>query len=164
MYINTISLDYPVTESQIKSLNPNVSFTRPFVPPTDYALVKSTPQPSYDFVTERLKEVTPVFVDNEWRQAWEVVSKYTEYTDDEGVLHTVEDQITEALNASLLQKAQTLRQQRDRLLQQSDWVVIRSYEQAEQVPLEWLEYRQALRDIPQQTEFPSEISWPTMPD
>ena len=41
-----------------------------------------------------------------------------------------------------------LRLERDALLKQTDWVVIRAQEAGQPVPAEWVEYRQALRDLP----------------
>ena len=50
---------------------------------------------------------------------------------------------------------------RSQLLRSSDWT------QAPDVPETtrnlWITYRQALRDVPQQAEFPSTITWPTAP-
>lgn len=43
------------------------------------------------------------------------------------------------------------------------WVVTKSYEINTAMPQEWLNYRQALRDIPQQTGFPDNVVWPTAP-
>ena len=31
------------------------------------------------------------------------------------------------------------------------------------IPQEWVDYRQALRDIPQQEEFPFGVQWPAEP-
>ena len=55
------------------------------------------------------------------------------------------------------------RAKRDRLLTESDWVTIRATDTGDPVPTEWLNYRQALRDIPDQTGFPEEIEWPQEP-
>ena len=58
---------------------------------------------------------------------------------------------------------------RDKLLAESDWVVTKAVEQNAQdglgiqVPQVWLDYRQALRDIPQQPGFPDNVTWPTAP-
>jgi len=41
-----------------------------------------------------------------------------------------------------------LRIERDRLLEESDWIVNRSYSQGVSVPTEWAEYLQQLRDLP----------------
>lgn len=56
------------------------------------------------------------------------------------------------------------RGQRNGLLQACDLVVIRSYEAGVPVPAEWVAYRQALRDVPQQPGFPENITWPVKPE
>ena len=56
-----------------------------------------------------------------------------------------------------------VRQQRNRLLSATDWVILRAQDQGTPVPPEWLAYRQALRDITDQGD-PLTITWPTPPD
>jgi hypothetical protein len=54
-----------------------------------------------------------------------------------------------------------IRQQRDFLLQSSDWT------QVADAPVDkaaWATYRQALRDIPQQEGFPVTVDWPSQPE
>jgi hypothetical protein len=60
--------------------------------------------------------------------------------------------------------ADQVRAERDQLLAKTDWVVTKSYEINTTIPQEWLNYRQALRDIPQQTGFPDNVVWPTAPE
>jgi hypothetical protein len=43
---------------------------------------------------------------------------------------------------------EALRQHRNSLLSECDWVVIRAYSQGVEVPTEWANYMQALRDLP----------------
>jgi hypothetical protein len=53
-----------------------------------------------------------------------------------------------------------VRDQRNRLLAGSDWT------QVADAPVDkaaWVIYRQALRDMPQQSGFPSDVIWPTAP-
>ena len=53
-----------------------------------------------------------------------------------------------------------VRVERDQLLLVSDWT------QVLDAPVDqaaWATYRQALRDVPEQEGFPSEIAWPTQP-
>ena len=64
----------------------------------------------------------------------------------------------------LEQAAESARNQRDRLLTETDWVTIRATDTGDPVPTEWQTYRQALRDIPEQTGFPEEIEWPQEPE
>jgi len=58
------------------------------------------------------------------------------------------------------QLAAQARSERDRLLDKSDWT------QVPDAPVDqsaWAEYRQALRDVPQQAGFPTDVNWPTKP-
>jgi len=53
-----------------------------------------------------------------------------------------------------------IRSQRDSLLKQSDWT------QLPDAPVDqsaWATYRQALRDVPQQSGFPDNVTWPEEP-
>ena len=52
--------------------------------------------------------------------------------------------------------------QRDRLLQQSDWRVVKAADTGVPISQSWKDYRQALRDITTQTD-PFNIIWPTPP-
>lgn len=54
-----------------------------------------------------------------------------------------------------------IRNVRNKLLSESDWIVTASLERGEGVPDDWKEYRQALRDITKQQL--GSISWPTKP-
>lgn len=56
-----------------------------------------------------------------------------------------------------------VRTDRDALLTASDWVITKSLETGVSVPQEWANYRQALRDLPQNTLDPSNVAWPTKP-
>jgi len=57
-----------------------------------------------------------------------------------------------------------IRQQRDRLLTESDWVVIKAKEEHINTSIDsnWMDYRTALRDITSQSD-PDDITWPTKP-
>jgi len=55
------------------------------------------------------------------------------------------------------------RELRDQLLSESDWVVAKASEAGQPVAPQWVEYRQALRDITAQAGFPYEVTWPIKP-
>ena len=59
--------------------------------------------------------------------------------------------------------AQTMRQDRDRLLAECDWVVVKAQEEGVAVPAEWVTYRQALRDITDAEGWPLTHTWPDKP-
>jgi len=53
------------------------------------------------------------------------------------------------------------RAKRERLLRESDYVMMTDYPLADKSP--WAVYRQALRDITGQAGYPHDIDWPDMP-
>ena len=62
----------------------------------------------------------------------------------------------------LAEKWKDVRSQRDRLLNETDWVVTKATETSTNIPAAWKTYRQALRDVPSQSD-PDNITWPTKP-
>ena len=56
-----------------------------------------------------------------------------------------------------------VRQQRNRLLSGSDWIVTKSIEQGVNVPTDWVVYRQLLRDITLSVTNPADVQWPNPP-
>lgn len=57
--------------------------------------------------------------------------------------------------------AQVARAQRDQLLRDSDWS--QGHDVPETIKRPWAAYRQALRDLTAQADFPANIVWPTAP-
>lgn len=62
------------------------------------------------------------------------------------------------LNEQLANKART---KRNELLKDTDWVMFTDSPLNAEQMLKYKEYRQALRDVPQQKGFPKKINWPT---
>ena len=61
------------------------------------------------------------------------------------------------------QAAKEVTDKRTQLLTDSDWVVLKAIDTGTQVPQEWQTYRQQLRDITLQPEFPYNVVWPVKP-
>jgi hypothetical protein len=101
--------------------------------------VRELTRPSYDPQTHYLKTSNFYQVEGQWQ------------------VHYSVEPLPEA------HVSQTMRAERNRLLAQSDWVVAKSYEQQTPVPDEWVDYRQKLRDLPAQQNFPYDIIWPSQP-
>ena len=87
----------------------------------------------------------------------------------DGVTIKMTDQEIAEYNASLPTEEETLarkwlevRNRRNYLLAQTDWVVTKAFETGGTVSDEWKTYRQALRDVPTQSD-PDNITWPTKP-
>ncbi len=67
-----------------------------------------------------------------------------------------------------------LREERNRRLAECDWIVTKNAEYGYNIPKEWRNYRQALRDLPSITYKPEldefgylkmdSVAWPTLPE
>ena len=152
------------TQGQIRSDNPNVSLPKVWndnVNETlgiDPVLITPQPAPSADFKVVVRNGVEQDAKGN-WVQAWTEREMFTEYTDDEGNTVTVQaqkDAKTAADNAAL---AAAERATRDELLKATDHYGLSDVT----MPDAMTTYRQALRDVPQQSGFPGTITWPTKP-
>jgi len=125
---------------QLRRDNPNTSF--PKVPSdvllADWGVYPYTvqDQPTVDYMTQTLKPTALTEVDGAWTQGWEVSNLPAE---DAG---------------------RNIRNQRDGLLSQTDWMAMSD----NTVTPEWASYRQALRDITTQEGFPFSVDWPTKPE
>ena len=66
--------------------------------------------------------------------------------------------------AELDKKWAEIRRRRNRLLTESDWVVVKAKETHANasIPSDWVDYRTELRDITKQSD-PDDITWPTKP-
>jgi len=60
------------------------------------------------------------------------------------------------------QKWERIRAERNIKLQETDWVVTKASDTGVAVSNDWKTYRQALRDVPTQSD-PDNIAWPTEP-
>jgi hypothetical protein len=89
--------------------------------------------------------------------SWRAIRKASEARSDETVVDEIPAEALESI------KALDVRLQRNSFLLSCDWT------QAADAPLTstekqaWATYRQALRDVPQQSGFPDSIDWPTAP-
>lgn len=105
--------------------------------------VSSVSAPSIDERTQTYSEGSIALVNGVWTQTW--------------VTH---QKSAEQLQADTDEQAESVRQERNSKLKNSDWT------QVADAPVDkavWATYRQALRDISTQTGFPWEITWPDAP-
>jgi hypothetical protein len=149
LIINKTIEKYPYSIGELRKDNPQTSFPKN---PSDALLadwgvfpVKPTGRPQVDH-TKNVAEGTPVQQGGEWVQVWVVTNATPE-------------EIAERTEA----KANEVRAERDQRLAECDWVVIKSVEVLTPEFQDWKDYRQALRDVPQQEGFPWNVIWPTFP-
>lgn len=94
-----------------------------------------------------------------WVEAWIEREMFTEYTDENGDVQTVAAQKTAYDTLVNDDLAKSARSKRDGLLKETDHYGLSDVTMS----TEMTTYRQALRDVPQQTDFPGTINWPTKP-
>lgn len=154
-YINVKTNQYPVTEQDIRSANPNTSFGSVFNPGEDYQLVIKTDFPEYDVLREAYREVSPVKNENdEWVQTWEVYS-------------LDQDKITQNIQVDYENKANNIRTTRNSILHAIVDPIIcnpfrwSSLSDSDKALVE--QYRLSLLDITSQDTFPYNVNWPDKP-
>ena len=84
-----------------------------------------------------------------------------------------EDEVTTKVTAlNNAEPMKLLREERDRLIGQSDWRITKAKETSTNIPAAWKTYRQALRDLPASSSptlddmgglLLSSVTWPTEP-
>ena len=153
------------TQGQIRSDNPNVSLPKVWNANVNEALgidpvlASPKPDPSGDFKVVVRNGVTQDANGN-WVYAWTEREMFTEYTDDEGNTVTVQAQKDAKVAKDNAALAAIERATRDDLLKATDHYGLSDVTMSEAMTT----YRQALRDVPQQTDFPGTITWPTKPE
>jgi hypothetical protein len=131
------------TIGDLRKDHPNVSFPRNI---SDEVLaaynvfrVKELPAPDYNSRTHRLVTQAPALVDGVWTVSRIAVAKDQAQIDNENA-----------------QKAADVRAQRDRLLTETDWRFSSDMNPSQ----DWIDYCQALKNVPAQTGFPWDVTWP----
>ena len=73
-YINTQTLQYPISEIEVREEYPNTSFPMPFAAPEPYVYVFPVPPGTYNPLTHRPREIPPeLTVKGHWEQRWELL-------------------------------------------------------------------------------------------
>ena len=137
---NTI-VKCPFTVADLRSENPNVSFPSIINDELmlEYGAVKvvEAPVPEFDRLTQSIEREVYLDESNICKSRWKVVPQ------------------------SLDIASNIIRSERNRLLTACDWTQLPDVSSA--VSDEWAIYRQALRDVTSQLEFPWNVTWPTPP-
>lgn len=144
---NNNLLKYPYSIGLLKQDNPNISFppnpTEEQLASCNVFILEDVSPPSSNVITQNLLEAEPTLVDGVWKRCWLVVD-------------ASEEEVSERLESAW----NNVRFQRNDRLSRSDWT------QLSDAPVNreaWAEYRQQLRDIPQNSTDPLSITWPEEP-
>jgi len=101
-------------------------------------------------------------IDGKWYTKYILGPVFTDTTV-EGVTTTAAEHETAYKATKDAEQAKSVRQSRDDKLKETDWIVIKNLELNANIPGVWEVYRQALRDVPNQSGFPWTITWPVEP-
>jgi hypothetical protein len=136
---------YPYTLGMLRKDNHNVSFPKVMTDEifAQFGVVRvtSTPRPEYDHTKEF--NVTAEKVNGVWVETW-----------------VATDVSAEELAQRTENQANNVRSERNQKLSNSDWTQLAD---AQVNKTAWATYRQSLRDVPSQTGFPHEVTWPEKP-
>ena len=128
------------TLGQLRRDNPQTSFPKaiPDEMLASYDVYSCTrlERPAYDHLTEQCFDAGfEQDAEGNWVQGYSV--------------EPVEQEVAE----------RNVRRKRDRLLSDTDWMALSDFTMTEEMTA----YRQALRDIPAQADFPNTVTWPVAP-
>lgn len=141
---NNQIVKYPYNKADIRKDNPNVSFpdtlSDEILASVGAVKIAASTPVAFDNKTHRAVEQNPVLENGVCKQVWAIVELPVEVA------------------------SANVRAHRDRLIAETDWLVVKNLELNQNVPGKWEVYRQDLRDIPQQAGFPHNVTWPVKPE
>ena len=147
-YINTATGEYPLSAADVRAAHPNTSFPADVVgfeasiAEMGYAIVQQVPEPAITY-TQNFTEGVPFAAGGTYQQKWLVSNASTK----------------EVTERTAIQST-NICQERNRRLADCDWSQLPDTTVDAAV---WATYRQELRDMPAQTGFPWNITWPEAP-
>ena len=152
------------TDTELRAANKNMSFPKAWNSSVHDALnvdpILIAPAPAPSAASKSVVRNGAVQNRNgNWVYAWKEKDMFTEYTDENGDVQTVAAQKTAYDTLINNDLAKSARNSRDALLKETDHYALSDVTMSDDMKT----YRQALRDVPQQTDFPGTITWPTKP-
>jgi hypothetical protein len=139
------------TQGEVRGMYANTSFPKTWSPELVEELgldvVFESPTPTTTVYQTAFKDGVEQDAQGRWVWKWSI----SEMDDD-------------AKAAKDAEAAKGVRTTRDKLIAETDWIVIKNLELNQNVPGIWEVYRQNLRDVPAQAGFPHNVTWPTKPE
>ena len=108
--------------------------------------VMPSPLPDFDVSRQKIRESLPTFSNNQCHQTW--------------VIEELADQEKQEIFDS---KSKEVREKRNTLLKDSDWTLMIDSPLALEKKESYKIYRQQLRDLSNQLNFPWDVVWPVTP-
>lgn len=105
-YINTATGMYPISFDTLVGEFPNTSFPPDFAIPSPYAEVHPSDKPTFNKVTQYLKEGIPVLVNGKWQQTWLTVELFNTQQEREEAIAAATNVIYLNTQASIISAVQ----------------------------------------------------------
>ena len=151
------------TQGEWRQANKHISLPRVWTATTltDLGLtaVLAAPKPACTDLEQVIGNGVTTDANGNTVEAWSVVDKFSDTTDEDGVVTTKAEHEADYTAKKDADAAASVRTQRDDKLKATDWTALSDVT----MTAEMTTYRQALRDVPAQAGFPSTITWPTSP-
>ena len=156
-----------ITDRQFRSEFSSVSFPKVLTP----AIIEAY---GYDPILEGPQATTVppyqysqrdgvVEVDGQWFTHYIAGPVFTDYTDDEGVVHTASEQYEAYCFGKDAEQGKSVRDDRNKRLADCDWTQLIDSPLDADAKVAWQLYRETLRMVPEQTGFPWNVEWPPVP-
>lgn len=144
--VNNQVVEYPIINlrQRLPEISLPVDLTKDELLPAGFVYVHPIPEPEYNPDTHRLQLILPICVDGKWQDEYEVVPL-----------------TAEEIKIVVENKSLTVRAERNQRLAESDWT--QGKDIPDSISLPWASYRQAVRDVTLQPNFPFDIQWPEKP-
>ena len=162
-----------VSEQAFRAMFPNTSMPRPLTEAiiNDFGgdVVFEGPQATGGTVYQYSQGAGVEQVNGKWYTKYVLGPIFTDTTAEDGTVTTAAENEAAYKAMKDAEQAKSVRATRGEKLKETDWVVSKAVEQNAQdnlgiqIPVVWLTYRQALRDITAQAGFPWTVTWPEMP-
>ena len=141
---------FPYSIGDLRRDNPNTSFPRN--PSNDVLAawnvfpVIDRPAPEYDPASQNCTQINPTLENGEWVMTWQV-----------------SDASTDEIATRLEGESASVRADRNRRLAECDWTQLSDCPLSDADKAAWATYRGELRDVPEQSGFPWNVTWPEQP-
>lgn len=144
---NSIVIEYPYSLEKMRSDNPQTSFPREMsaeeLAEWGVFAVEEQAPPAFSEQTELIELQPPSLVNGVWVQGWVIL-----------------DASDKEMEQRKITKSAEVRKRRNRLLSETDYSQISDFQGSEAEKLNFAQFRQQLRDLPQQEGFPFSYVWP----
>ena len=141
-----------ISERDLHYKYPNISFPKPLTPyvietyKLDAIFEGAQPQITSPYETVERQGIEEI--DGKWFKKYVIGPIFNNEEDEKAYKLRID-----------IKASEDIRKTRNNLISKSDWMACSDVIMSD----DWKEYRQALRDIPEQEGFPHSVDWPTQP-